>query len=751
VKQLKKISILLVVLTITFFGGLNKVKAEIKCYYELPFIGVKGDRYYSFSGTTYCSKTDIDSQNCKMEGQISSNPVHISANDSGGGVSFDSVIANFYSYVYSLGNDYHTTPRFLYGANEDGLSCTYGSNRVYDYTLGYTENIWCNKNNPSTALIDSASSSENMYLKPNAGTCPKYLIIRKPNDDSIKYFRQTILHNFNKNCSDLDNEISMRCDDSWYKNYTYYNPGGDGKLSDLSNDYFKAYQTSNDDNQYINYLKNFYNQPTKNIGTDQFRLKDGIYFWDLAYHDKMILPLYASDGDITDKDAEDSKIENVMGLFRDNVMTKWIDIDEKYLNKMKSSCSEKSWYNYINLKNYKSFFSDGGSKSEKFVNYATGDYKESDLLTYDKSIGKTCWNSRKDFLNYYKTLKILFYSIGINTNSDDNDSLLQNNKYLSSFKTENKNFTNDNIVFKYDDLLCSFKFVRYGFDKEWDKCSTNSELTKKKQEDVKSVVKTSYLKGLYSDDRCAYKCFANTVEWLEQNKTESALKNQYNSCSSISGNEYSKCTKAMNECGLTPHKKSDYCKNTNGSAKSACESGYDTIIKGIEFKNCVNGKVSNWSTDSETAIEDATNAYNNAVERATVTDTHTYDSVGLPDLDFGFKPYTPKCRDVKFLTIIWNVMIIAAPFLLIIYSSFDYFKVVMAGDEEKMKVAKKKVPKRLIALILLLVFPAILRAFVTKFGTNHANSTKYIRCVVNNDYGEDEIEEEEETKTEEEQ
>ena len=86
--------------------------------------------------------------------------------------------------------------------------------------------------------------------------------------------------------------------------------------------------------------------------------------------------------------------------------------------------------------------------------------------------------------------------------------------------------------------------------------------------------------------------------------------------------------------------------------------------------------------------------------------------------------------------------------MLIIYTAFDYFKVVMAGDEEKMKVTKKKIPRRVIALVILLVFPAILKMLVTTFGTHGSENTKYIRCILSRDYGENEEDDEEETEKE---
>ena len=302
-KQLKKISILLAVLTITFFGGLNKVKAEIKCYYELPFIGVKGDRYYKFEGYE-CSKSDNDSQDCKMEAQISNYMFEMSGLDdetnglfnwSAVGYGYDSINVLFHNYVYGLGNYQHSNPIFLYGANEDGLSCTFSSNEYYDYDLSFHYSYSCKKNDPNTAAIDTKLASEEpMYLKSTDKFCPKYLIIRKPNHDSIDFYKKSLLAYYLNNCSKMSSEsgVNILCTKGYFEDYTNYSPGSLGLLNNLGYDMFRAYQTSDDDSIYTNYLKNFYNQNTTNVGSNQFRLKNSTISL-LSSEDKIVLPLYA--------------------------------------------------------------------------------------------------------------------------------------------------------------------------------------------------------------------------------------------------------------------------------------------------------------------------------------------------------------------------------------------------------------------------------------------------------------------------
>lgn len=206
-------------------------------------------------------------------------------------------------------------------------------------------------------------------------------------------------------------------------------------------------------------------------------------------------------------------------------------------------------------------------------------------------------------------------------------------------------------------------------------------------------------------------------------------------------------------------------KNYNGNACSACTSssndykkcyscvyGNKKCYSGLgesDMKSCLTGCMGEETYDSyinqkSKYEEQLAKEYKENVDKL----TYSFKSADLLTFKYGLKKYKPKCKDVTFLTSIWSVIIVLAPFLLIIYTAFDYFKVVMAGDEEKMKVTKKKIPRRVIALVILLVFPAILKMLVTKFGTHGSENTKYIRCILSRDYGENEEDDEEETEKE---
>lgn len=80
----------------------------------------------------------------------------------------------------------------------------------------------------------------------------------------------------------------------------------------------------------------------------------------------------------------------------------------------------------------------------------------------------------------------------------------------------------------------------------------------------------------------------------------------------------------------------------------------------------------------------------------------------------------------------WNIIIYSAPFLLIIFGSIDYIKVVTAGDIEAMKKAKKNFKIRLIAFVILLVMPAILKLLVGNITSYDSNAVKALRCIIDN-------------------
>lgn len=271
-----------------------------------------------------------------------------------------------------------------------------------------------------------------------------------------------------------------------------------------------------------------------------------------------------------------------------------------------------------------------------------------------------------------------------------------------------------------------YKFL-YGDSSDPTKVEKMSEYT---QEQYSAVVD-----GL--DAMVGIKETSNKEEMFKSNTCYVFCKSCIKGEKNYNGNACSACTSSSND-----YKKCHSCVYGNKKCYSGLgESDMKSCLTGCMGEETYNSYINQKSKYEEQLAKE----YKENVDKL----TYSFKSADLLTFKYGLKKYKPKCKDVTFLTSIWSVIIVLAPFLLIIYTAFDYFKVVMAGDEEKMKVSKKKIPKRIIALVILLVFPAILKMLVTTFGTHGSENTKYIRCILSRDYGENEEDDEDEKKQEE--
>ena len=98
--------------------------------------------------------------------------------------------------------------------------------------------------------------------------------------------------------------------------------------------------------------------------------------------------------------------------------------------------------------------------------------------------------------------------------------------------------------------------------------------------------------------------------------------------------------------------------------------------------------------------------------------------------------YKGNCEDVEILHKIWIAIVIAGPFLVIILGSIDYFKIVMSsGDSIKdaIKKNKKNFVRRIVALVILVLTPVLVKLLVTNFTSKEdgAQNLTLMRCIVN--------------------
>lgn len=184
---------------------------------------------------------------------------------------------------------------------------------------------------------------------------------------------------------------------------------------------------------------------------------------------------------------------------------------------------------------------------------------------------------------------------------------------------------------------------------------------------------------------------------------------------------------------------------TNINSKYNLSSDYKNGITASDFKNgcrkdiVVYCKNDNGSMNS-CRLSKGSDLYNKYAYPA-IYDTFVapFDTEGVL-AKYEYTEYQARCSDVKHLTRIWFLIKLLAPFLLIIFTAYDYLRVVMAGNEEEMKKIKKNVPKRLIAFILLLFTPFIVKFIINNFGKNGAENTSMLKCIINGDLGEDDDE-----------
>ncbi len=208
------------------------------------------------------------------------------------------------------------------------------------------------------------------------------------------------------------------------------------------------------------------------------------------------------------------------------------------------------------------------------------------------------------------------------------------------------------------------------------------------------------------DELLNNKCSVYCLDLPEQAKTECEKSSVYQKCRS--------CYYDNNPCSSI----------SNTQAKTECE-------KNIDFKKCM----------GEEDYNNFQNSYNEAlsgVQDVIKEKVNYLSKINSPTLaGITFEPYKAKCSDFSILHKFWNIITIAAPIIVIAFGVLDYSMAVIASNEEKMKKAKQKFPKRLLALVLLILIPIIIRLILGIFsGTNdekleNTSDTSILKCIIN--------------------
>lgn len=91
--------------------------------------------------------------------------------------------------------------------------------------------------------------------------------------------------------------------------------------------------------------------------------------------------------------------------------------------------------------------------------------------------------------------------------------------------------------------------------------------------------------------------------------------------------------------------------------------------------------------------------------------------------------YKVDCQDFYYLQVAYRAMFFIGPFIYIIFASFDFIKIVTAGNEDAIRKAKKNIPIRIGLFLLFLIIPLIVRVFADRLGNT---DTSAFKCIIGN-------------------
>lgn len=196
--------------------------------------------------------------------------------------------------------------------------------------------------------------------------------------------------------------------------------------------------------------------------------------------------------------------------------------------------------------------------------------------------------------------------------------------------------------------------------------------------------------------------------------------------------------------------KSDYCylycnemvcKSTNATAQTECNRTCNSTVKPkcdgaynscksiqstADFDSCMitnfSSQALNYSEYAEIRSErlNQLNQENNSIRTAI-----------SQSLQIEFNSYKIKCDDVAMFHILWIILAITGPFLTILMGVLDFGKAVISSNEEQIKKAWKKFPKRLLALIILILAPIVISIVVGFSQDESSKDTSLMYCIIN--------------------
>ncbi len=242
--------------------------------------------------------------------------------------------------------------------------------------------------------------------------------------------------------------------------------------------------------------------------------------------------------------------------------------------------------------------------------------------------------------------------------------------------------------------------------------------------------------SLMSDALLKYKTYRSTGDSNDEAKYKEALQ-KYNEECGNSASSYVDCSSLIQNVNET---RKAYELDSSDENKSK----FDQAVKELSnHKECLTGTANKeYCTElyqkakekrityQSTNLQSDKEAYEQLKNEYKTKCNNTNDE-NLIEVDPDF-----TCADVKYLTMTWLLIRIAAPFIIILFGSLDFFKAMVASDEKQMKQARGKAIKRLIAFLLLIILPFVVQFIFSHVGTYGSQNTCLIKCIATNDQSE---------------
>lgn len=682
---MKKRLILIGLFFFLFFINISSTKA-LQCYYQLPFIGIDGDGNMVDAQSIGCQ----NGAKCMVDATIV--PVEKTINEN-----YDDYVKRaFFIPVGHTVSSYLTIPDAIRSWDSPGEGFTGDFYTTVNASIMIGMNGIGSFDKDECEYMDCLTNSGKFFSQ---DYCPKFIMVKTATEDQISEWKS----------KEIDYVKEK-------KNVHWWQVGG---------------TTVNAAPSKIGY------QYGTIEAKGHARYQDQVNSFSETDINHSYLPLidYMGGTEVTQENKElmNGYIEDNFKVFKEVVIPKWYNLVEKLDSNVESACSslKNPWYEYINFKNYK----DVGNRID-YYNYMNKDYSDSGLSSYDAGINKGCWDARRELAKLYFTSGNYFMSaIGINrdgsTNTYSNEGHT-GNKYSLFFSNDisNLNAEVEGLAKKWIIFEWNFAALNIGVDGPLKNFkSTNSDVADVADAQAKAEqAKKGY--EFLQNDKCAYLCEKESFD--EDTDDEILTENAYNYCKS-SNSEYLSCNTKLKECESSTQNNCSGIGDAN--AQKQCLDTYNNNIF-----NCLKTKgLGNAQALYENALLNAKKIYDKAMGNLNNTvDSKQFKFYIAEPASITWKStkYKGNCEDVEILHKIWVAIVIAGPFLVIILGSIDYFKIVMSsGDSIKdaIKKNKKNFVRRIVALVILVLTPVLVKLLVTNFTSKEdgAQNLTLMRCIVN--------------------